>query len=110
MRASGRTRSRFSLAILSDRPFTIAGRCGVPVSARAVALNVTETEGDDPGDLRLYFRDSPFPLFSTINYGLGQTRANSAVVTLGFEGEVVVRSDQQRGTVHVVLDVSGYFE
>ena len=79
MRVSGRTRSRLSLATLA---FLLVPR--VPGSARAVALNVTETEADDP--------------------------ANSAVVTLGFEGEVVVRSDQQRGSVQVVLDVSGYFE
>jgi hypothetical protein len=99
-----------ALLALSDRPFTIAGRCGVPASARAVALNVTQTEAEAAGDLRLYVRDSPFPFFSTTNYGPGQTRANSAIATLGFEGEIVVRSDQPTGTVHVILDVNGYFE
>jgi hypothetical protein len=98
------------LKALADRPFVIAGRCGVPVSARAVAVNVTATEAQDGGNLRLYVRDSPFPLFSTINYGPAQTRANSAVANLGFEGEIVVRSDQPTGTVHVILDVNGYFE
>jgi hypothetical protein len=54
----------------------------------------------------------PVPLVSTINYGAGQTRSNNAVVSLsgGFVGRLAVKVGQASGTVHVILDVVGYFE
>jgi hypothetical protein len=45
-----------------------------------------------------------------INYGAGQTRAAQAVVALDDTGFVVVRSGQSTGSVHLILDVTGYFE
>ncbi len=54
--------------------------------------------------LELLQRRRPLPLRP------GQTRANNAVVPLGADGAIAVHVHQQSGTVHVVLDVSGYFE
>jgi len=45
-----------------------------------------------------------------MNYRFGQTRANNAVVNLGPQSDVVVRCVQGNGTVHFILDVTGYFE
>jgi len=98
-----------SLPAQGDRLFTIGGRCGVPADATAAAVNITVTGADSQGDLRHYVRDSPLPLASAINYGAGQTRANNAVVNLGTESEIVVRSDQPTGHVDVIIDVTGYF-
>jgi hypothetical protein len=62
------------------------------------------------GDLRLYPAGTPRPGVSTINYQAGQTRANSLAISLGSAGDLAVRCDQASGTVHLILDVYGYFE
>jgi glucose/arabinose dehydrogenase len=93
-----------------DRTFTIAGRCGIPSTARAVSVNVTVTGPTAPGFLTLFPAGGPPPLASTINFRAGQTRANNAVVTLGGAGDIVVRAGMPSGTVQVILDVNGYFD
>jgi hypothetical protein len=92
------------------RTFTLAGSCRVPASAAALSVNVTVTQGSGPGNLRLFAGGTPAPRASTINYGAGQTRANNAIVALGADGTVAVRSDQQTGSVHFILDVNGHFQ
>jgi hypothetical protein len=93
-----------------SRAFTLAGRCGIPASARAVTLNLTVTGPTAAGNLRLYPADQALPSTSTLNYSSGQTRANNAIVGLSPSGALAVRSAQAAGTVHVILDVTGYFE
>jgi hypothetical protein len=87
----------------------IAGRCGIPATAKAVSLNVTVVSPSAGGHLRLYASGTPRPGTSSINYVPGRTRANNAVVSLGVDGAVVVYVSQPSGTADVVLDVSGYF-
>ncbi len=95
----------------STRTFPIAGSCGVPSTARAVSLNVTVTVPSAAGDLRLYPGGTPLPVVSTINYRAGRTRANNSVAALGAAGDIAVRCDQPAGTtVHLIVDVNGYFE
>ena len=91
------------------RLFPVAGRCGVPPGAKAVAVNVTVTQPTTVGHLSI---SSPYafsPNASTLNYRAGQTRANNALVSLGAGGEIRVFCAQPSGTVHVIVDVSGYF-
>ena len=90
------------------RPFTFAGRCGVPAEARAVSINVAVTLPTDAGFLSLYPGGTPRPLVSTLNFLPGQTRANNAVVPLS-GGELEVFGGLASGSVHVILDVNGYF-
>ncbi len=93
----------------TDRAFAIAGSCGVPSGAAAVSLNVTVTLPNAAGDLRLF--PATLPLVSTINFRAGQTRANNAVAALSPSGEIHVRCDMASGkTVHLIVDVSGYFQ
>jgi hypothetical protein len=92
------------------RTFAVAGLCGVSPGARAVALNVSVAEPGAAGHLRLFAGGSADPLVSAINYGAGQTRSNNFVARLSAQGALAVRSAQPSGLVHVVLDVSGYFE
>jgi hypothetical protein len=89
--------------------FPNAAPCGVPAGARALAINVTVTRSSAQGYLSLYPWGMPVPLVSTINYRVGQTRANNAVVSLRFGG-MAMKVGQASGTVHVILDVYGYFE
>jgi hypothetical protein len=52
----------------------------------------------------------PRPGISTLNFTAGQTRANNGIVGLGAGGDLTLYSAQASGGVHVILDVSGYFE
>jgi hypothetical protein len=88
----------------------VANHCGVPLTATAVAINVTVTTPSGPGHLTLYAGDTVLPTTSTINYSPGQTRASNAVVGLGATGALKVFVGQQSGDAHVILDVSGYFQ
>jgi subtilisin family serine protease len=88
----------------------IAGRCGVPATAKAVAVNLTATGASGAGHLRMYPAGSGRPSTSTVNFHAGQTRANNGVVMLGANGNVALFPSQSSGTVHVVIDVTGYFE
>lgn len=94
-----------------DRNFVIAGRCGVPPTAIGVAVNITVTDATAPGDLR-FTRGGGFPVppTSAINYRVGQTRANNAIVWLGTGGDISVHCEQPSGVVQLVVDISGYFE
>jgi hypothetical protein len=98
-----------ALSAGTERSFPIAGRCGVPPGAQAVALNVTVTQPTSLGNLRLFPLGSVRPLTSILNYQSGQTRANNVIGSLG-NGRVVVRCDQFNGSAHVVIDVNGYFQ
>lgn len=105
-----RTTDGPALAAGSLRIIPIAGRCGVPSTARAVAVNVTVTEPTGPGHLTVFPPGDPPPATSTINFRAGQTRANNAILTLGVAGDASVFAGLSSGTVHLIVDVVGYFE
>jgi hypothetical protein len=92
------------------RTFVIAGQCAVPPTAQSVVVNLTVTQPSAAGFLTVYAAGSAAPLASNINYRAGQTRANNAIVTLGPSGDIAVACGQPSGTVHFILDVSGYFQ
>ncbi len=92
----------------ASRAFTIAGTCGVPSDANAVALNVTVTAPTEAGSLTLYPGTGPAPETGALHFAAGRTRANN--VTMGLAGGVLsVLDRQQAGTVDFILDVSGYY-
>ena len=94
----------------ATREMRVAGNCGVPATARAVSLNVTATEANASGNVRLQPGGGASPS-SAINYGPGQTRANNVVVALSSAGDLAALASQAAGTtVHLVIDVNGYFE
>jgi hypothetical protein len=93
------------------RVFGIAGRCGIPNSARAVALNLTVTGPAAAGTILVYPAGEPTPSASTINFTAGRTRANNVVVATGEAGQVAAFCGMPPGaTVDVIFDVVGYFE
>lgn len=99
-----------ALSANTDRRFTVGGQCGVPVTAKGVALNLTVAQPTALGDLRLYPGGGPLPPTSTMNYRAAQIRANNGLMTLGQAGDFAVRCVQLSGTVHFLVDVIGYFE
>lgn len=93
-----------------DRTFVIAGQCGVPVGAKAAAFNLAVTLSTAGGDLRVFPTGAGLPLVSALNWNAGQTRANNALIQLGPSGDITVHPDQPSGTVHLIFDVTGYFQ
>ncbi len=96
-----------------DREFSLIGvgsACAVPAQTRAVSVNVTVTQPQAAGNLRLYPADQPLPLASMVNYSAGQTRANNVIVLLSATTTLKARAVQAAGTTtHMILDVNGYF-
>jgi hypothetical protein len=98
-------------AIADDevRELTVAGVCGVPAGASAVALNVTITGASSTGRLALY-ASNPSSGSDRVNFGAGATRANNALVALSLDGKLRIQpSLDTAGSTHVVIDVVGYF-
>jgi ELWxxDGT repeat protein len=94
----------------ADRSFTLAGNCELPLTAKAVSVNVAVTGPTAAGNLRLFPAGTPLPTVSALNYAAGQTRGNNAIIGLSPSGEVTIRCAQASGTVHVIVDVNGYFK
>jgi uncharacterized repeat protein (TIGR01451 family) len=100
-----------ALAARAERVFPIVGRCGIPPTARAVALNLAVILPTGRGFLNAYAASlSAPPTTSVLNFTTGLTRANNAVVRLSGAGEIAVFNGMAAGTTHLVLDVVGYFE
>ena len=93
-------------------PIALAGSCGIPANAIAVALNLTVVAPSGMGGLEAYQADvaPPSPLI-VVNFNSGQTRANNALVRVSPTGSIAVRPTiPGGGTVHVVIDVFGYMQ
>jgi hypothetical protein len=101
--------------------FRIQGNCGVPNGAQAVTINATVVSPSQQGDLRLYPVGAPYVVVGTLNYEGGEPAlANGAIVPLG---PVSLSTDKDLrtvigmgcpgtgcGTIHLIVDVTGYFQ
>jgi len=99
-----------ALAAGSTRTFVLAGQCGIPSTAVSVAANLTVTAPTADGHLTVYPDATSLPGTSLLNFRAGQIRANNAVLTLGASGGVTVLAALPSGTVHLLVDVAGYFQ
>jgi len=109
-RNAGGPRGGPALAASATRDFPLVSACGIPASAKALAVTVTVVGPSAAGNLRLFSADELQPLTSTISFQTGQTRGTNAVVSLGAAGELSVYCAMSAGTVHLVLEVAGYFQ
>jgi len=98
------------LAGPSDHVIALAGVCDIPSSAQAVSLNVTAIDASSPGSLALFPAGQTASSTSAINYAAGQARANNATVGLGTNAGLGLRVGQGGGSVHVLIDVVGYWQ
>jgi hypothetical protein len=104
-----------ALAANAVRSFPVLGACGLPATAKAVTFNITVVSPTDFGDLRVYPFGVTEPLASVINWVTSDFAvANGAIVpvTAG-ASNITVKCDMppaSTGTVHLVVDVTGYFE
>ena len=95
------------------RVVTFHGACGIPTSARALATNFTATESTLAGWVSAYPADVASTGTIVIPFAAGKTRASNTILKLSEDGAGQARLEATvpgAGTVHVVVDVSGYFD
>jgi hypothetical protein len=69
------------------RVFRVFGLCGIPATARAVSAA------------------------TAISFPAGRTRANNAIIGLSSDGQgAFAVFSEAAGTVHLIVDLNGYFE
>lgn len=90
-----------------ERLLATRGVCGIPVGARAIAVNLTVAQPGAPGALRIYPHGSS-TVSTVISFRPGLTRANNAHAKLGADGLLGISNDAG-GDVHLIVDVSGYY-
>ena len=92
------------------RTWTIAGRSGVPATAVAVTGNLTVTGQTAGGYVSLGPVPTTHPATSTINFPVGDTRANGLTVKLSAAGTLsAVYKGPTGSRTHLVFDVTGYY-
>ena len=93
------------------RFFTVPGNCGIPATAESVSLNITVVGATGGGQLTFYPGDEAPPNTSTVSFPPSLARANNAVLRMSPNGVLGVKTAVAGGgQVHVVIDVSGYFD
>jgi hypothetical protein len=95
------------------RSFQVGGLHGVPVDAVAVTGNVTIVGQAASGYVAVApsLTSGTQPSTSTINFPVGDVRANGVTVPLGVGGKLdaMYWTGRSGDTVNVILDVTGYF-
>jgi len=93
------------------RTFGVTGRGGVPAEATAVTGNLTVTGQTSAGLLYIGPVAMNNPGSSTLNFPLGDNRANGVTVALGAGGtlSVTFAGPVPGATAQAVFDVTGYF-
>ena len=91
--------------------FPIAGQCGIPANAKAVALNFTVVAPTAAGDVRLFPTGIGTLNIAAIDFRAGAIRANNGVLSLAGNpaGSLTAESDLN-GTTDFLIDVNGYFK
>jgi hypothetical protein len=96
----------------SPRPLDTDGHWGVPAGASAVTGNLTVVGQTATGFLAITPLSDPAPTTSTMNFPLGDIRANGVTVPLNGSGNmfIVYKTTAAGKKTHVLLDLSGYFK
>ena len=95
------------------RDVVLTGACGIPATAKAVSANVTVTGSTAAGNLVAFPADlAQAPGTNTLSFGDGQTRANNAMLLFARDGsgKAAFTAQMPSGTVHLIVDVNGWWE
>src|SRR5215203_417191 len=92
---------------------TVAGVCGVPADATAVALNVTIVGATGSGEVAVFPAGSPPPFVGMLAFRAGRAQAVLQMVGIGTGGQVSFRATipppPPSPKYQFVIDVSGYY-
>ena len=91
------------------RSFAVAGAGGVPGNAVAVTGNLTVTGQTTGGYVSLTTSAQSHPATSTLNFPLGDSRANGVTVALASGHLWATYVGGASATTNLVFDVTGYF-
>jgi hypothetical protein len=108
-----RTGSGTPLASGTQTTVQMGSKCGVPIGAKSVAINITAVQPTSSGFLSVFPDAGAVPATSTLNFVAGGVRANNAVAGLASGGQgtlQVLPTMVEPGNLHVVIDVVGYFQ
>lgn len=110
--AAGPNAAAPALGAFEARVLAVAGRCGVPSSARALSVNVTAIGGTAAGFVGVYPADltQAVPVGTTVNFRAGQTRAVNGILSLAADGSGFKAHNMSSAATHILVDVNGWFE
>jgi hypothetical protein len=91
------------------RTLDVDGHWGVPVAAEAITGNLTVVNQTAAGFAALTPVATNNPTTSTLNFPLGDVRANGITVPLSTGNTGLVYKAVAGKTTHLLLDVTGYF-
>jgi hypothetical protein len=92
----------------APRNFMLTGQCGIAGDAVAVSLNITVVSPQGLGYVLIYPQGEAQPVVSTLNYTLGVTVANAAIVPLGGGNGGITVAAAVSGT-ELLIDTNGYY-
>jgi hypothetical protein len=95
-----------------SRKVQIGGRLNVPVTAIAITGNLTVTTQSDAGYIYAGPDTNDVPTTSTLNFPMGDNRANGFTLALNADGTLALTycAANSGQTTNAILDVTGYFE
>lgn len=94
-----------------QRILEATGQCGIPATAKALAVNITAFNPSVSGNLRFFPGNADPNNSSVINFQPGATRSNNATVMLSSSGSGALGIyNSASAPVHVLVDVFGYFQ
>ncbi len=98
----------------TKQALTLQGRCGVPAGAAAAVITVSALAPTITGDMRVYpGTPGTAPLISSLNFNAGEPAiANDVLMplTVATPDLSVLPEGGMGGTLHLVIDVTGYLE
>jgi peptidoglycan/xylan/chitin deacetylase (PgdA/CDA1 family) len=95
-------------AYLAPRVLQVTGFGGVPAGATAITGNLTEVNAQGAGWVAITVDPTADPGTSTLNFPIGDIRANNVVAPLSAGGSIAM-TYRGGGTTDLVFDVTGYF-
>jgi hypothetical protein len=92
------------------RNFQMRGVCGVPTTAKAVSLNVTITEPTQASWLAIWPSGTTRPNVSMINFEPADPALANGIIVGVSTATQDLSIYNNWGSVHVLVDVTGYFQ
>jgi hypothetical protein len=92
-----------------SRTLSVAGAHGIPNDATAITANLTIVGQTRAGFVSITPNPQANPQTSTINFPVGDTRANGLTAQLNGSGDLSIIFKAASGETHAILDVTGYY-